>query len=116
MRPRVGKDRSGERVIRREGVSEDKQDGDCEPCADHDHADDEGQKIIYEYSGQATLVGKNAYGPEAERLKTAHPAVRKQKSKPKLNPERRIMAQENLRLPLTSVFWKNFCIITRPFN
>jgi len=35
----------------------------------------EGQKIIYEYSGQATLVGKNAYGPEAERLKTAHPKI-----------------------------------------
>ena len=35
----------------------------------------EGQKIIYEYSGQATLVGKNAYGPEAERLKTARPKV-----------------------------------------
>jgi iron(III) transport system substrate-binding protein len=35
----------------------------------------EGQKIIYEYSGQATLVGKNAYGPEAERLKTARPKI-----------------------------------------
>lgn len=35
----------------------------------------EGGKIIYEYSGQATLVGKNAYGPEAERLKTAHPKI-----------------------------------------
>jgi iron(III) transport system substrate-binding protein len=35
----------------------------------------DGQKIIYEYSGQATLVGKNAYGPEAERLKTARPKI-----------------------------------------
>ena len=35
----------------------------------------EGQKIIYEYSGQATLVGKNAYGPEAERLKAARPKI-----------------------------------------
>ncbi len=35
----------------------------------------EGGKIIYEYSGQATLVGKNAYGPEAERLKAAHPKI-----------------------------------------
>jgi iron(III) transport system substrate-binding protein len=35
----------------------------------------EGQKIIYEYSGQATLVGKNAYGPEAEKLKTARPKI-----------------------------------------
>jgi len=35
----------------------------------------EGQKIIYEYSGQATLVGKNAYGPEAERLKTTRPKI-----------------------------------------
>jgi len=35
----------------------------------------EGQKIIYEYSGQAILVGKNAYGPEAERVKTARPKI-----------------------------------------
>lgn len=35
----------------------------------------EGGKIIYEYSGQAMLVGKNAYGPEAERLKAAHPKI-----------------------------------------
>ena len=35
----------------------------------------EGGKIIYEYSGQATLVGKNAYGPEAERLKATHPKI-----------------------------------------
>jgi iron(III) transport system substrate-binding protein len=35
----------------------------------------EGQKIIHEYSGQATLVGKNAYGPEAERLKAARPKI-----------------------------------------
>lgn len=35
----------------------------------------DGQKIIYEHSGQATLVGKNAYGPEAERLKTAGPKI-----------------------------------------
>lgn len=35
----------------------------------------EGGKIIYEYSGQATLVGKNAYGPEAERLKRSHPKI-----------------------------------------
>jgi iron(III) transport system substrate-binding protein len=35
----------------------------------------EGQKIIHEYSGQATLVGKNAYGPEAERLKEAKPKI-----------------------------------------
>jgi iron(III) transport system substrate-binding protein len=35
----------------------------------------DGQKIIYEYSGQATLVGKNAYGPEAERLKAARPKI-----------------------------------------
>lgn len=35
----------------------------------------EGQKIIYEFSGQATLVGKNAYGSVAERLKTAKPKI-----------------------------------------
>lgn len=35
----------------------------------------EGQKIIHEYSGQAILVGKNAYGPEAERLKAARPKI-----------------------------------------
>jgi len=35
----------------------------------------EGQKVIYEFSGQATLVGKNAYGAVAERLKTAKPKI-----------------------------------------
>lgn len=35
----------------------------------------EGQKIIYEHSGQATLVGRNAYGAVAERLKTAKPKI-----------------------------------------
>jgi iron(III) transport system substrate-binding protein len=35
----------------------------------------DGQKIIYEHSGQATLVGKNAYGPEAERLKAVGPKI-----------------------------------------
>jgi len=35
----------------------------------------EGQKIIYEHSGQATLVGKNAYGNVAERLKSAKPKI-----------------------------------------
>lgn len=35
----------------------------------------DGQKIIYEYSGQATLVGKNDYGAVAERLKTAKPKI-----------------------------------------
>src|SRR3712207_7796519 len=40
----------------------------------------EGQKIIHEYSGQATLVGRNAYGPEAERLKQAKPKIIDRKS------------------------------------
>lgn len=33
----------------------------------------EGQKIMYEYSGQTNLVSKNAIGTEAERIKTARP-------------------------------------------